>query len=309
MRLRHSWFKSHRTEAILAVRNEQHYLQRCLNHLAEQEVSVCVIDNGSTDGSLDIARSFDPNVVTSIVQHPYPGYFDWEGILKLKQQRAAESPAHWFIHVDADEILESPITGKTLAEAIHLVNRKGFNAINFNEFVFVPSNDRENWDGRDYVAGMDHYYFFEPHPQRLIRAWKKQSVPVDIAGSGGHDIRFPGRSIYPQAFILRHYIALSRDYLIDKYCERKYSPHELDRGWHHNRIGITPDAIQWPASRNIETLPAKRGLGHIGSHGRNTSSRRRPHEEYPAIRKRHASQHRRPRDDARLDRMVARPWF
>lgn len=246
--------KSFRVVAILAVRNEQHYMRRCLQHLHEQGVAACIIDNDSTDATREIIADFE-NCATVIryIHHPYPGYYDWENLLCLKQQVANETQADWFMHLDADEIPESPFPGKTLAQAIRLVDRKGYNAINFNEFVFVPASDDEHWEDLDYVEGMKHYYYFSPRPQRLVRAWKNQPHPIDIAESGGHEVQFDGRRIYPQSFALRHYIALSRAYLITKYTLRDYAQNELDRGWHHNRIGITPELVHLPRPEELKT--------------------------------------------------------
>lgn len=47
-----------RIVALLAIRNEALYLEKCLDHLYQQGIEVCIIDNGSTDNSLEIAKSF-----------------------------------------------------------------------------------------------------------------------------------------------------------------------------------------------------------------------------------------------------------
>ncbi len=44
--------------ALLAVYNEEMFLRRCLQHLADQGIESYVIDNGSTDRSPAIAGSF-----------------------------------------------------------------------------------------------------------------------------------------------------------------------------------------------------------------------------------------------------------
>ena len=232
--------------ALLAVRNERHYIGRCLRHLEEQGVAACVIDNESTDGTLDIVNTFSKSVVINVVHHPYPGYYDWEGLLKVKQRLASDIPAHWFMHLDADEIPEAPRHGQRLRDAILEVDRNGYNAINFDEFVFVPSTDEEHWEGRDYVAGMNHYYFFEPRPLRMIRAWKCSGSAVDIASSGGHDANFTNRKMCPDSFVMRHYISLSRNYLIGKYGARNFADQEIKKGWHYNRVGLELNHVHIP---------------------------------------------------------------
>ena len=244
---------SFRAVAIVAVRNEKHYIGRCLQHLASQGISVCVIDNDSTDGTSEIVAAFDPAVVIKNVRYPYAGFYDWEGLLRLKQQLASEIPADWFMHVDADEIPQAPRPGQTLKDAIRDVDRRGNNAINFDEFVFVPSSDDERWEGRDYVAGIKQYYFFEPHPLRMIRAWKNMGSPVDLASSGGHNVHFSDRRIHPESFVMRHYITLSREYLIQKYGARIFSPAELEKGWHFNRVNLQMERLHMPRDSRLKT--------------------------------------------------------
>src|ERR1700674_1338054 len=124
-----------RIVALLALRNEAVYLPACLGHLAAEGIETCIIDNGSSDRSRDIAESYRDRGVFKIVEYPYPGFYDWAGLLKLKEQLAATIEADWFIHHDADEIREAPRPWRTLAEGIRAVDRAGWNAINFDEFV------------------------------------------------------------------------------------------------------------------------------------------------------------------------------
>lgn len=260
------WFTPFRSVAIIAARNESFTLGRCLQHLAEQDMQACIIDNDADDATAAIIERFTPSVVIRREHHPHPGYFDWEGLLRRKAQVGVELDADWVMHLDADEIPESPFPGLTLRDAFRRVTRQGYNAVNFHEFVFVPASPDENWAGRDYVAGMKQYYFFEPHPLRLVRAWRNGATPVQLAESGGHDATFAGRRIFPQAFVLRHYIALSLQQLRTKYGNRTYAPQELARGWHHNRIGIgEADVI----------LPDPASLHHYGDDGKWDTSRPR----------------------------------
>ncbi len=76
-----------RIVALLAVRNEALYLARCLQHLREQCVETIVIDNQSTDASLEIARGFLGNGVSAVATLPYEGFFDLVGQLACKEDR------------------------------------------------------------------------------------------------------------------------------------------------------------------------------------------------------------------------------
>jgi glycosyltransferase involved in cell wall biosynthesis len=227
--------------AIMTIRNEADYLPIVLQHLHEQGILVYLIDNDSTDNSLAIAKTFEQKNVIFIDRIPYNGEYEWEKILKHKEKIAQAVEADWFIHHDADEILESPSEYSTLSEGIEAVDALGFNAINFDEFVFVPTSDEQSYEGRKYTDEMKAYYFFEPSKLHRIIAWKKQNGPINLRSSGGHQVMFAERNIFVSNFILRHYIALSREYLVNKYGNRKYSDYEVNTlGWHRKRARFDP---------------------------------------------------------------------
>ena len=236
IRSKQALLKAMRIVALLAVRNEATYLKACLAHLAAQGIETCFIDNGSSDESHAIAESFRDRGVFDIIEYPYAGFFDWFGLLKLKEHLAATIDADWFIHHDADEIREAPLPCKTLAEGIEAVDRGGWNAINFDEFVFVPTRDSESFEAVDFVSAMRYYYLFQPRARHRVNAWKKCVMPVDLVSSGGHRVKFPDRRIAPEAFVLRHYIFLSFDHCARKYTNRTYSKREVNElGWHQWR--------------------------------------------------------------------------
>ena len=245
-----------RVVALLAVRNEVLYMGRCLEHLFLQGIETCVIDNESSDSTLEIARKFIGHGVFRIVTKPYEGYFDHFGILQLKETLCREIDADWFIHVDADDIFEAPAPFKTLYEGIMKADQEGYNAINFDEFVFLPTADDESFEGRDFVESMRYYYFFEPSPLWHINAWKNTGRAVDIISYGGHRANFKGRKIYPENFILRHYIVLSRAHAIAKYgSERIYSQEEIKkRKWHGARATFSADKLVLPFKNELKTL-------------------------------------------------------
>lgn len=234
-----------RVVALLAARNEELYIGRCLEYLFSQGIETCVIDNDSTDATPDIVRSFLGRGVFRIEKKRYDGYHDYAGVLRLQEKLSRDIDAAWFIRHDADEVFQAPDCRQTLREAIMDVDRARCNAINFDEFVFLPSSEDESFEGTDYVERMRYYYFFSPGPLRLVRAWKKTFWPVDLSTAGGHRAAFRRRRVYPENFILRHYMGLSREHIIDKYArQRVYSPAEVQRGWHRQRAAFDPGRVQ-----------------------------------------------------------------
>lgn len=246
-----------RVVALLTVRNEELYLARCLEHLIANGVDVCVIDNGSTDSTRQLAERCLGRGVIRLETLPYDGAFALHPILKNEERLAGDIEADWFIHHDADEIRESPFAGVTLAKAIEAADAEGYNAINFDEFVFVPRSEQEHFEGRDYVTEMRSYYYFSPKGKpRRLNAWKRTGVPVDLTGSGGHRVVFRGRRVYPTGFVMRHYIALSWEHMARKYQSRRYAAEEITQlRWHGARARYDPTLVHtfdWSRMKRVE---------------------------------------------------------
>ncbi len=257
-----------RLTAIIAVRNEALYLRRCCEHLEHHGIRFAIIDNDSTDDTRDIAESFSGRGLVCVVSHPYPGFYDWTGLLTRKEQLARRLDSDWFIHLDADEIPEPPHRHESWLERLTAVDATGYNAINFDEFVFVPASEGERHEGGDYVRDMHTYYFFAPRPERLIRAWRRTD-DIDLAGSAGHAAHYGDRRVFPENFVLRHYIALSMDHLRRKYLrERVYAPAEVAKGWHAMRSRITETMLQVPPAAELVDIRSDGGWNRSHAHDR-----------------------------------------
>ncbi|MBL8583994.1 MAG: glycosyltransferase family 2 protein [Rhizobiaceae bacterium] len=228
-----------RIVALLTVRNEELYLERCVRELRRQGVEVCVIDNDSSDATREIAHGLLGNGVFRVERQQYEGFFELEKQCRFQEHLSSEIAADWFLHTDADEVRQSDQWHReTLADAVAAIDAEGYNAVNFNEFVFVPTVPGEDFSGLDYVRDMRRYYHFMPRPLHRVNLWKKAATSTpDLAGSGGHRVEFPGRNVSPRSLTMRHYIALSEGHAYRKYRDgRRYSPAEISgRGWHVER--------------------------------------------------------------------------
>ena len=156
--------------------------------------------------------------------------------------------ADWFMHVDADEIHLPPLGSPTLAHAFRKAEEAGHNAVNFVEFTFVPVAESPNHDDSNYINTMRWYYPFKPREAFLMRAWKRQHFGVELAWSGGHQVRFPSLNIDPRSFRLKHYMFVSADQLIRKYVQRRYDRSEITRGWHGWRVNMKGKQIVLPTA-------------------------------------------------------------
>ncbi len=247
--------------AVLAFRNEEYYLGNCARHLIRNGIRIAAVDNDSTDGSKLILQHADiRDHVIAYDVIPYEGRYRWKPILERKMQIAASLDADWIIHVDADEIMHSYHPDETLASAIARIAETGCTVVNMDEFVFLPVE-------RDYVRdypGMQpliHYYFFEPQPCRLMRAWKNERG-VSMVQSGGHIVSGSSGAIAGESLALRHYPFRNQAHAYEKYINRCYCPDELQLGWHWNRVNNPPEVFRFPTVTSLKRLqhPGSRRL-------------------------------------------------
>ncbi|MCK9204707.1 MAG: glycosyltransferase family 2 protein [Bacteroidales bacterium] len=238
--------------AIIAVRNETKYLPVTLAALACCDINFIIIDHGSTDDIDHILKQFHHNLIKNICI-PYKGYFSLSDQIIEKNKIIESVNTDWLIHQDADEILESPEPGETLRDGIQRINEQGFTAMNFNEFVFIPTLSNSNHESGNFYHTMLHYYFYEPVQFRLNRAWKKNRNVY--LSDGGHNLASKDLLLFPRdAFVLRHYICLSKEHIINKYKNRNFSKEDLDKGWHKKRLNFT-DAFSFPDEFVLQKLP------------------------------------------------------
>ena len=242
-----------RIVALLATYNEARFISSCLEHLCRQDVEVYLIDNDSTDQTVEIARRYLNRGLIGIEILPRAGVFNLRRQLERKEQLCAALDADWFMHVDADEIHVPPDSGRTLAQAFAEVEARGYNAVNFFEFTFLPTQEAPDHDHPDFLRTMRWYYPCLPFSPHRLNAWKRQPGPVELAWSGGHEVRFPGLRTYPEPFRMRHYLFLSVPHAISKYVNKRFEPAEVQSGWHEWRATLKPEIIRLPAQAALRT--------------------------------------------------------
>ena len=238
--------------AVLCVRNEAKHIHRAISDFVNQGIDVVVIDNGSIDQTLQICSDFLGHGLLSIEALPWKGKFDLSHQLEMKNEVIKNLNHDWVIHTDADEWMHSSMEGETLLEGITRISKNGYNVINFEEFVFLPTRDEEYKLDR-YNKEILSYYYFSPHKQRLMRAWNR-SLSCDNTISGGHKLIGEGVSVSPESFILRHYIVLSYEHAIQKYTQRLFSERDLAKDWHKKRLDISSHKLKLPYPHNLKQL-------------------------------------------------------
>lgn len=239
---------SFRVIAIISTFNEADIIAAVIGHLVANGVEVYLIDNHSSDDTVDQAARWLGKGLLQIELFPAEREravkFEWAAILRRKEELASTLQADWFMHHDADEVRESPWPGLSLKDAIHWVDRLGYNCIDFHVLNFPPTDDgfRPGDDPRTYFKFCEDALDFD-RVQR--KAWKLTETRVSLAAAGGHEARFPDRRLFPIKFLMRHYpIRGQRHGLKKVFRERttRFLEAERAEGWHCQYDGIADES-------------------------------------------------------------------
>ena len=103
----------------MIVRDEEKMLPRCLAAVAPAVDEIVIVDTGSTDATVEIAKSFGAKVIE----------FPWTGSFSEARNISFEAAtSDWVVYLDADEVLVDEdveqlraLTGRTWREAFYLV--------------------------------------------------------------------------------------------------------------------------------------------------------------------------------------------
>jgi glycosyltransferase involved in cell wall biosynthesis len=228
--------------AIISAFNEEDIIAHVLSDLIGQGIQVYFIDHHSTDKTMEIVNSFLGKGVNKVEIFPEDsGYspdvkdvFAWRCILKRKEELHSLLGADWYIHMDADAIIESPWKNITFLEAIQLADTLGYNCINFELFNFRPVKDRYE----NNIRPQEFFEYWEPvdfFDELQIKCWKNIGQQIDLVSSGGHDVKFEGKKIFPLKFVMKHYPIRSKEHGIKKiFYERlpRFDTMEKSDGMH-----------------------------------------------------------------------------
>ncbi len=238
--------------AIICVRNEEKHIRRAITDFISQNIDVVVIDNGSTDSTVNICSEFLNKGLLFIKDMPWEGAFNLSQQLQIKNEIMNSLHHDWVIHADADEWIHSNVEGESLLDGITRIEKNGFDVINLEEFVFLPAQDKKHNLNNIKEEFLD-YYYFSPSKHRLMRIWKR-SLGYSNFESGGHKLNDKNCNIFPESFILRHYIVLSHDYAAKKYLPRVFAECDLEKSWHGNRLNLTLEKLKLPPSEKLKQL-------------------------------------------------------
>lgn len=249
-----------RVVAIMTAYNEEDIVGPSISKLVADGIGVYLIDNWSSDRTYAIAEQFRGRGLVGLERFPDSptDRFALRSLLRRVSAVAAGLETDWCIHHDADERRCGPWAGIGLRDALWRVDQSAYSAVDHTVLNFRPI-DNGFPPGTDFEAYLRHFEFGRtPNLLRQVKAWKNTG-PVDLASTAGHEAQFPGRRVFPYKFELKHYPIRSQAHGEQKvFRDRvaRWDPRERALGWHMHYDDVLP---QQSFLRASEDLIADRG--------------------------------------------------
>jgi exosortase/archaeosortase family protein len=155
---------------IVLTYNEELHLQRLLNSISQLDAAVYILDSGSTDTTLDIAKKYGAHVlVNKFENHPR----QWDFAL-----RNFDIKTPWVICLDADQVVSPELNQKLAA----------FKDADFNDIDGIYFNRKNYFKGR----WLKHGGYYPFYMLKMFRYGKGYS---DLNENMDHRFIVPGKSV------------------------------------------------------------------------------------------------------------------
>jgi hypothetical protein len=261
------------------VKDGASYIDRFVEHyLALGADNIALLDNGSTDGTIDLATRH-PQV--SVYQSGLP-FLPYEAHMRrvfLQRYRAQ----HWVVAVDVDEFLTFPGEGeRSMAELVQHLSRAGSNAATACMIDFLPSH--ASLSGQPLTRGAGDYMTslaqiqIEPYPTGSWLATGNQPSSTTRSYRGGIRASVTGT----QDILLLKHPLLKIDGTLLPFAHPHFSHHarlsDVSLALHHYKfagdfmrrireVSQGPDAGSWWGQENAKYLQYfEKGAGSLPVH-------------------------------------------
>lgn len=206
--------------AIYLVKNEEEFLERSVSTVIDQCHEVIIINQKSTDGTLDIARKLAERH-KSIQVHDWQEDFDdiCEYVARNKSKDLATGD--WLLVLDADQLL----SGRWLNYAAPLMRRPEIHAIGFRYEHYVGSYEHIHVSFYEKQKGIKEHPDVPLFETRLFRnvptlecrpamevsnAFRKWHHASFTRGVQGRIVNMPHATIFHYGFSKRNMMELSK---------------------------------------------------------------------------------------------------
>jgi len=233
---------------IVFCYNEELIIEECLKHYLSQGIDLVVVDNQSTDSSMNIVaglRSVEnahPGKIIDVVNIKTEGY-QWQEILSFACDYMHKNLCHyeWILLIDADSFFYSPIKRMPILEFMDFVKKRGYNIIDGELHDFFPT-ERDDVSIRSAVERMRYCRLYSDRitPQHRIFLYHPS---VDFHTYRGHTCLRDDARVFIVRFIYNHYKWQSYEHGMKKIFEERM-PRFVERktgaNEHPHYLGMLP---------------------------------------------------------------------
>jgi glycosyltransferase involved in cell wall biosynthesis/Flp pilus assembly protein TadD len=180
----------------MIVKNEEAFLEQCLESVKGHVDEIVIVDTGSTDGTVDIARRFTDRVYF----HPWEDSF-----AKARNQSLSYAQKDWIFIIDADEEL-LPGNGPLLREAV--ANAGDADALTVNIISIYDQGRKTSRHNFERIfRNRDDIRFVSTVHNRLVGAERKLHSGIELMHYGyNHEEKVRNEKFRRTAGLLRKQI-------------------------------------------------------------------------------------------------------
>lgn len=236
---------------IITTYNDHDIIEAIVRRNSSMGFDQVLIDNWSDDGTWDILLKLKEELpsIVELMRYPFEGPspdYQWKAMLELKSEIALRYPNRWILHQDSDEITISPFYGVDIQTVLEAIYNAGYNCISLRMLDFSAVDD--NFKIGDPVTYFS-YYRFSTIPSYSVqnKIWFQTDEKVNLSESGGHDVKFSKKKIYPLRLPRFHYSIRSTAHAKNKLSPKRMARADNERktlGWHtHLDVRLTERVI------------------------------------------------------------------
>ncbi|ABO49918.1 glycosyl transferase, family 2 [Desulforamulus reducens MI-1] len=186
----------------MIVKNEEHNLARCLNSVKDSVDEMIIVDTGSKDTTVDIAKQFDAKV--------YSYHWD-DDFAAARNFSISKAIGDWILYLDADEELETNCCQRLKA----LANKPGIDGYFFQINNLSDSND---------TIRHINVRMFKNKPEHRFEGRLHEQIMNSITSNGGLVVN-SRINIFHYGYLSSEFIAKNkarRNYRINKRLVEEY---------------------------------------------------------------------------------------
>lgn len=130
----------------MIVKNEEKYIEQCLRSVASLVDEMIIVDTGSTDNTIEIAKQFNPK----IFEYPWESDFG-----KARNYSLAKATGDWILVLDADESLYM----EDIQKLKGILQKTKANGIGLKFHNFIDEDSEENYNTHVGIRIFKNHYF------------------------------------------------------------------------------------------------------------------------------------------------------